>query len=329
MQQSLAKLNKALQLSESGQHTAVVEYLSQCSSEEIEGSPTLALLLGSALARLGRHSEGRPLIDIALARARERGDHAVELHALNARGAMALVTGEIDDAEEYFTNALTTAKRLDDLEAVGRSSNNLGIIEYYRGRYGRAVSAYNIALAAFQQAGSRRGVAEVEHNIGLTYRDQEEFDRALDQAHRAVLAANDADDHALGALTLAVQAEIRALMGDTKLAHREIEQALSVHRDLGDEPRETVDLRILAGIMVLNDGTEEAERLLREVIDRSRREERPRIRADAQRDLAHLLKRMDRCSEAMEAAREARVIYSDYGAEAEVRKLDEVIERMG
>ncbi len=328
MRKSLEKLNTALKLSESGQHSAVVEFLSQCSREEIEDSPTLALLLGSALARLGQHTEGLPLVDIALARARERGDHAVELHALNARGAMALVTGKIDDAEEYFTDALTTAKRLDDLEAVGRSSNNLGIIEYYRGRYGRAVSAYNIALAAFQQVGSKRGVAEVEHNIGLTYREEDQLELALEQAGRAVRAANDAEDRALGALTLAAQAEVRALMGDTRLARREIDQALAIHRDLGDEPKEAVDLRVLARILSVNDGTDEAERLLRDVIGRAKATDRPKLVADASRDLARLLEKMGRPTKAVEVAREARVIYSEFGAEAEVRKLDELIERM-
>ncbi len=328
MRKSLEKLNKALQLSESGQHSAVVEFLSQCSQEEIEDSPTLALLLGSALARLGRHIEGQPLVDTALARARERGDHAVELHALNARGAIALVTGEIDDAEEYFTNALTAAKRIDDLEAVGRSSNNLGIIEYYRGRYGRAVSAYNIALAAFQQVGSKRGIAEVEHNIGLTYRDEDQLELALEQAGRAVRAANDAEDRALGALTLAAQAEVRALMGDTRLARREIDQALAVHRELGDEPKDSGDLRVLARILSVNEGTDEAEQLLRDVIDRAKTAGRPKLVADAGRDLARLLEKMGRAAEAVEVAREARVIYSEFGAEAEVRRLDEMIKRM-
>ena len=215
------------------------------------------------------------------------------------------------------------------VSAVGRCSNNLGIIEYYRGRYGRAVSAYNIALAAFQQVGSKRGVAEVEHNIGLTYREQEQLDRALEQAGRAVRAAADAEDRALAALTLAVQAEIRGLMGDTRLARREVDQALAVHRELGDEPREAVDLRVLASILVRENGTCEAEGLLREVMDRARQAGRPKMLADAARDLARLLAKVDRREEAKEAAREARVIYSEYGAQAEMRKLDDLIQRLG
>jgi tetratricopeptide (TPR) repeat protein len=325
VQESLKKLKKAFELSESGQHSAVIDYLSELPSSEVEDSPTLALLLGSAQARLGRRGEGERLVDLALARARDRGDHAVELRALNARGAIALVTGRVDEAEEFFTKGLNAAKRQNDHDTIGRCSNNLGILQHNRGQYDRALSSYTIALAAFQQVGSQHGVAEVEHNIGITYRDLGQLDRALQQAGQAYQAARVVGDRALEALTLAVQAEIRGLAGDPHLARREIEQALQIHRELEDEPKETGDIRILAGILAALGETDEAEILLRDVIDRAKQEERPKMLGDAGRDMARLLVQVGRADEATEFAREARVVYNEYGAEAEVKKLDELI----
>jgi hypothetical protein len=46
---------------------------------------------------------------------------------------------------------------------------------------------------------------------------------------------------------------------------------------------------------------------------------------DAGRDMARLLVQLGRVDEATEFAREARVVYNEYGAEAEVKKLDELI----
>ena len=186
MRKSLEQLNKALELSDGGQHAAVVAYLGEFPSEEIEQSPTLALLLGSARARLGQLDQGQALVDVALANSRKQGDDTVEFRALNARGAIALMRGHVDEAEEFFTGALNAAKRQGDDATVGRCSNNLGIIEHYRGQYGRALSSYSIALAAFQQAGLKHGLAEVEHNMGITYRDQRLLARAREQAERAV-----------------------------------------------------------------------------------------------------------------------------------------------
>ncbi len=131
----------------------------------------------------------------------------------------------------------------------------------------------------------------------------------------------------MSALTLAVQAEVRALSGDAKLARREIEDALAVHRELEDEPKETGDLRILARVMAANGEKDEAERLLREVIGRAAKMKQPLEGAAAARDLAHLLANADRPEDARDAAQAARVMYTELGAEGEVRHLDELIAR--
>lgn len=328
MRKSLAQLKKALELSESGQHAAVVAYLGEFPSEEIEQSPTLALLLGSARARLGQIDEGQRQVDLALASSQKRGDRNVEFRALNARGAIALMRGQVDEAEQFFTRSLNAAKREGDDATVGRCSNNLGIIEHYRGQYGRALSSYNIALAAFQQAGLKHGLAEVEHNMGITYRDQRFLPRAREQAERAVRAAKEVGDGTLSASTLAIQAEAWVLSGDVELARRQIDEALAVHRELGDELEITDDLLILARVVAAEGNAEEGERLLREVIERADREKRPRMVAVGHRDLAHLLASVNRADEATDAARTARVTYSDFGAVGEIQKLDDFIESL-
>ena len=59
MLSSLEELNKASQLAETGQHAAVVEFLGERPREKVQDSPTLALLYGTAQARLGRHEQGK------------------------------------------------------------------------------------------------------------------------------------------------------------------------------------------------------------------------------------------------------------------------------
>src|SRR5207244_4337982 len=81
-----------------GRHAEVVEYLGAQPASELADSPSLALLYGTAHARLGRHDEGQRWLDLALDLARKRDEQAVERDALNARGAIALVRGRIDEA---------------------------------------------------------------------------------------------------------------------------------------------------------------------------------------------------------------------------------------
>ena len=113
---------KARALAAAGHHAAVVEFLAARDQSEL-ADPTLALLYGIAQARLGRHEQGLQWIDQALAAARQRGEHGVERHALNARGAIALVSGDLTEAADFCTQALMAASRDGDHATTGRASN--------------------------------------------------------------------------------------------------------------------------------------------------------------------------------------------------------------
>ncbi len=102
-------LDKAEQLIAMGRHAEAVEYLGRRSPSELAASPGLALLYGTAQARLGHHEEGLRWLDLALAQARSRAEEAIARRALNARGALALVSGRMDEAADYFTQAMMAA----------------------------------------------------------------------------------------------------------------------------------------------------------------------------------------------------------------------------
>src|SRR5258708_5053081 len=210
MQTSSLVVEKAQRLAASGNHAEVVEFLGAQSPSTLEESPTLALLFGTANARLGHHAEGLRWLDKALDESRKREEQGVERHALNARGAIALVSGRIDEAADYFTQALMAASRDGDLATTARCSNNLGIISNIRGRHAEAIGSWEIAVAAFERAGSPAGVAECHHNLAITYREQGALDRALAEANRAVAQAETAGDQSLSALALRGRAEISA-----------------------------------------------------------------------------------------------------------------------
>jgi tetratricopeptide (TPR) repeat protein len=325
VRESLLMLNKVQDLAETGQHSGVLEYLSARPRDEIERSPTLALLYGIAYSRLGQNAEGDRWVELALRLARERGDRAVEAHALNALGATDLACGRIEQAAGRFMEALALAKREGDHATVGRACNNLGIVAYSRGDYGRAVGSFTLALAAFQQASKRAGVAQVLHNLAMTYRDQGDLAKALETADAAVEEAEASGDLRLGASVRGGRAEIRLMSGDAEVARREIERALQTERELGDVVGEAQDLRVLAGALAAVGEAEQAEEMLLRVVAQAEEHCRPVLVAQAERDLAHVLGMQQRRSEALEFARKARVRFLELGAEAEVAKLDQFL----
>jgi tetratricopeptide (TPR) repeat protein len=321
---SLAQLNSMRRLAEAGRHATLVQELDQRPPEAIEHSATLALLYGTAQARLGNHTQGERWVGTALERARIRGDRAIEARALNVLGGIALEGGRIEDAAEYFMRALDLAERDGNHATVGRCSNNLGIIAHLQGDYDRAIGRYTLAVAACQRAGLDRGLAETQHNLAITYRDRGEFLHAFKAADLAVQRAQSVGDAGLRAATLAGRAEIRLASGDVAMALWEIERALELHRNVGDVVGETEDLRVLAACHAAV-GRLEAEQEFRQVIDRSEEHGTPARAAAAERDLARLLERVGRLTEAVDVARRARARYQQLGAVAEIERLDDFL----
>ena len=321
MHTSSLVVETAQQLAAAGHHAEVVAYLRARGRTELEDSPSLALLYGTAQARLGRHDEGFRWLDLAVDQARRGRDDAVERRALNARGAAAFVSGRIDEAADYFTQALMRASRDGDFVMTGRCSNNLGIISNLRGRYAEAIGSWQIAVAAFERAGGRQGVAECYHNLAITYRLQAMPDRALAEAERAVGAAEVAGDETLRALALRGRAEIHVVRGELEPARRDLDEVGEIRSGLADPVGEAEDLRIAAAVRAAEGDVPAADRALREVIRRAEQQGRPQLLAEATRDLAVVLRGAGRSAEAQTAARRARATFTRLGAEGEIRHL--------
>ena len=311
---------KARALAAAGHHAAVVEFLGARDQSELD-EPTLALLYGIALARLGRHEQGLQWIDRALSRARQLREHGVERHALNARGAIALVRGSLNDAADFCTQALMAASRDGDHTTTGRASNNLGIISYLRGRHAEAISSWEIAAAAFHRVGLQSGVADSQHNLANAYRGQGALDKALSTADQAIAAAEASRDETLYAMTLRGRAEIRVARSEPELARRDLDRIRVVRGELPDPVAEAEDLRIQALVLAAENHLPRAEKALREVIGRAELHERLLLQGEATRDLALVLQRTDRAGEAQAAAQAAKGIFARIGAESEIRKL--------
>ncbi len=322
LQGSLAPLHAAQELADAGRYATLVTYLGERSQDELEQSPMLALLCGIGYGRLGRLDVGQQWAQIALSRAQVLGDRALELRALNVCGAIALERGGIREATEFFTRAQDEAMEENDMTTMGRCANNLGIIANMEGDYGRAVGAFTRAIAAYQKTRYDRGVAESQHNLAIAYREQGRLDDAMESADAAVRESERLGDRQLKAQALAGRAEIQIARGEPALAMREAQRAVVVHQDLKDAVRETEDLRILGIALGMTGEAREGAAMLREVIARATKHERPLLVAIAQRDLAQLLSRDGDDVAAQEIAQTARAALERLGATVEIAKLD-------
>src|SRR2546426_838717 len=315
---SLAPLHVAQELADAGHYAELLRYLGERSESELEQSPMLTLLCGIAHCRLGRLKMAQHWAMVAQLRARAQKDRTLEVRALNVCGAIALERGGIDDATYFFTRAQEEATEDNDMATAGRCANNLGIIANMQGDYRRAIGAYTRAIDAYQKVGYDRGIVESQHNLAITYREQGQLDHAMYAANEALGAAERLGDRGLRAQALAGLAEIQVARGEADLAIQDAERALAVHRELQDDVLETEDQRILAVAVGLAGKTREAEALLREVIDRATKHERPLLVANAQRDLANMLALAGDGAGAKQVAQAARATFERLGARVEI-----------
>src|SRR2546422_8741597 len=98
-----------------------------------------------------------------------------------------------------------------------------------------------------------------------------------------------------------------------------------MHRDLGDAVLETEDRRILAAALSIAGKTQDAEDMLRDVIDRAAEHKRPLLVAIAQRDLAHILALEGEVATAKQLAQAARATFDRLGAKVEIEKLEALL----
>src|SRR3989449_1055690 len=214
---SLAPLHVAQQLADAGHYAELLTYLGERSQDELEQSPMLTLLCGIAHGRLGRLDLGQQWAMGAQLRARLLRDRTLEGRALHVCGAIALEGGGISEATYFFTRAQEEALRDNDMATVGRCANNLGIIANMQGDYGRAVGAYTRAIAAYQKAQYERGIVEAQHNLGISYREQGQLDRAMQAADTAVRDAGRLGDRRLQAQAVPGRGESPVAWGEAQL----------------------------------------------------------------------------------------------------------------
>ena len=222
----LAQLRAA---AEQGRYDDVLERLRALPPSTIEGSTAFALLAAESHGRVGHYAEAQRWTDLALAVARARGERQAELRALNYRGAIALSRGDVDAAERLFAEAVDLARAIQDHVVEARCLNNMGIIAFFRGYVESALAHYHLALAAYQQAGLVRGMAETHHNIGNSWRHRGDYGQALDAAEQSVRLAMQLQDDSLLGLALMGRAETHLLVGDLDLAAAELERVAEAY----------------------------------------------------------------------------------------------------
>jgi tetratricopeptide (TPR) repeat protein len=190
--------------------------------------------LGLAQARGGRLNDAEASFKRLLALGQAAGDDALVALAAGNLGLVALLRGDLDQAEAQIRQSLACEAGLGEAglgEAAGGATGggaavdfgNLGLLYRRRGELDLAEVMHQRALAIEERLGRRGGVADQYGHLGLLHQQRGDLDKAEAMLQQA-LALNE---------SLGRRAQAAATCGNLGMIARERgqpERALALHR---------------------------------------------------------------------------------------------------
>jgi tetratricopeptide (TPR) repeat protein len=133
-------------------------------------------------------------------------------------------------------------------EQVGECALYLGFSRLRRNDRSGALSAYQVALQAFESAGSRSKAAVTLYNIGGVLRKQDQYSEALDAYQQALSIYQLESNRFMEAVVLNDEGLVFVDLGNYDKALETYQQALAIHREVGNRGGEGVTLTNLGTV---------------------------------------------------------------------------------
>jgi tetratricopeptide (TPR) repeat protein len=211
---------------------------------------SINLKIASALEDIGEYAQALDLLRDTLGAIRRQGDRKGELWAL---GSIGIIQVKVEDYENGLANLQEAMKLRAELGLPDSQSRDLDFYmgEIYEGfrDLERALEHYNKALSASQTPGNDSSLGRIYDRIGDLYYRMEEYPKAKDFFEDALRIHSDLRDVPKQKSEMIRLGDILSKMGDAEGALKYQHKVLSLARDTKDERTEG---RALTRIGTLN-----------------------------------------------------------------------------
>lgn len=206
----------------------------------------------------GRYAERLELDRLGLDAAREGGDAMGEAKMLYRIGGSVMSTGQLDQAEAYFVQALAAWRRLGQRDRVAGSLRRLGTVAGKRGRPDDAIAWFTRALNGYRELADARHIALTLIDLADAFIDTGQTTDAIASLEEADALLADAPDPNNRARVLTGLGRAHERCGRLEIAAGYLGRALRAMRDLGSIRGEAEILRSLGDLAVHAGDTGEA-----------------------------------------------------------------------
>jgi len=213
-----------------------------------------ALKLGfSAYRRLKHSNEHREVADVQLLLANA-------YHRLGLSG----------EAEDFFMDALSSYRRIDDRVGIAYVYNNLGLLHKNACRWNRALASLSKSLELAKSLGLTQHLIRVQLNLGVVYGKLRRFSDALSAFSSAIAMAERVGDAYKLTKALLIQGRTFVQCGDYCKAEKYILRAQAMANDLGYVRESALADEYLGELMIARRMPEEAMENLQDALGKAR-----------------------------------------------------------
>lgn len=164
------------------------------------------------------------------------------LAVLNALAERELQLSHFSMTQEYFTEALEIAKRLQDRRNEGAALANLGVVCLNRGESRRAIEYFEEALIVAREIKSRHAEGMALVNLGNAYQGLGHTRRAIGYCEQALAILRETGDRRAESITLSNLGNSYELLGEMRRAIELHQKSLEIDREIGDRNGEGQEL---------------------------------------------------------------------------------------
>lgn len=136
--------------------------------------------------------------------------------------------GDLKEAANHFEESLRYLDEKKDAVLIGKIEINLGIINNIYSNYDQALFYYNRALINFQRLNDHHKLAQIRHNIGITYLKKKEYARALKELDKSIAVSLNDSIYSILGISYITKAFIFAQMQDLELSRAFADKAMEI-----------------------------------------------------------------------------------------------------
>jgi tetratricopeptide (TPR) repeat protein len=288
--------------------------------QDLPDEPELGHLLALNLYRAGRQREAAELIRSLGSVSKQHSDNLFCRHLL-LHGALHVESGNLDAGLDMFAHAGTIAEALPNQAYLALARMNSGVVCVIRCDWVSGLASFRRAVAAYTRLGRMMEIGHCAHNMGMAYREMEQWEVAADSFDLAIQKYSMSRNLRQLSATESERALLFRERGDLALAEAAATRAVRLAVSYNNLRQEGEALRVLGIIRTTQGRLQEGSMHLERALMLARQTDTVMLQAEVFEELAILAQLVDSSELVNERARLASDLYAKLGAALRTEKL--------